>query len=423
MPREGCRGPLVLVMPTIGTHGERAVVRQLAAYVAGSVGQGVPFVVLAVEFTRRGMPNAWLAAVAAARIVPYLVCSPVSGVLAGRCRPGRVISVSAAVRAALTVVMLSSLQVLPPWAAVALVALIGVAGTPSYPALMAGLAATVTGTQRQPWGRRVVLLESVAFSAGPAVGGALIVVNGSGRVALVVAITLFAVASVIATGTVAAVGRPQRVAGDHLPLPLRSLSDPIIRSSVVALVVVNVLGGAAMALLPAMARQLRNDSDGLLGWLAASQGIGAVVVVAAASMVAAALRAHARCGGMLVAGGSLLGLSATGHPVLAIAACAVFGGAVVLVEAIGSGELLQHLPASAVGATFGLLDSLLVAAMVAGGVAGPLLASVTGTRWSLALLAIAATVLTSPSIMTSRVGLPGRSSTDLSRRILEGAAR
>jgi hypothetical protein len=124
--------------------------------------------------------------------------------------------------------------------------------------------------------------------------------------------------------------------------------------------------------------------------------------------------------GMVVAGGSLLALSATGHPVLAVAACALFGAAVVMVEAAGSTELLQRLPAPAVSATFGLLDSLLIAAMVAGGLAGALLASITGTRWSLAALAISATTWT---LRAQQAGLPAATPPDLRSAVLEGAAR
>jgi hypothetical protein len=295
-------------------------------------------------------------------------------------------------RFGLTALILPFLQVMPPWAAVALLVLIGVAGTPSYPALMAGLRSTVTEPKREPWGRHIVLLESVAFSAGPALAGALVVVERSGRTALVVAITLFAVATVIAVGAVPSVGRPGRGAPSDLRLALGALVHPALRSSVAALLVVNVLGGAAMALLPTIARELRHQHDGLLGWLTASQGVGALAVVAGGSAVASAVGCRPRRMGMVVAGGSLLVLSAAGRPMLAVAACALFGGAVVMVEAAGSMELLQRLPASAVSATFGLLDSLLVAAMAAGGLAGPLLAIVTGPRWSLAVSAVAATI-------------------------------
>ena len=265
------------------------MVRQLAAYVAGSVGQGMPFVVIAVEFTRRDLPDAWLASVAMARIVPYVVCSPVAGVVAGRCRLGRVVTASAVARFGLTVLMLSFLHAVPAWAAVALLVLIGVAGTPCYPALMAGLRDTVAEPQREPWGRHIVVLESVAFSAGPALAGALVVVEGTGCMALVVAITLFAVAAVIALGAIPSVGPPGRGAPSDLRLALGALVHPALRSSVAALLVVNVLGGAAMALLPAIAREVRHQHDGLLGWLTASQGVGALAVVAGGSAVATAV--------------------------------------------------------------------------------------------------------------------------------------
>ncbi len=195
--------------------------------------------------------------------------------------------------------MLSFLHAVPAWAAVALLMLIGVVGTPCYPALMAGLRDTVAELQREPWGRQVVVLESVAFSAGPALAGALVVVERTGCMALVVAITLFAVAAVIALGAIPSVGPPGRGAADDLRLALGTLLHPALRSSVSALLVVNFLGGAAMALLPAIARQVRHDHDGLLGWLTASQGLGAVAVVAGGSAVASAVGFHPRRLGMV----------------------------------------------------------------------------------------------------------------------------
>ncbi len=403
------------------------MVRHLTSYVAGSVGQGMPFVVIAVEFTRRGLPDAWLAAVATARVVPYLVCSPVAGAVAGRCGLGRVVAVSAAARVGLTVLVLSFLQESTPSAALALLVLIGVAGTPCYPALMAGLRNTVAEPQRDRWGRLVVLLESVAFSAGPAVGGALVVFDGSGRTALVVSITLFAVATAIALrADPLGPARPGRGARSSLRPALGALVHPAGRSSVAALLVVNVLGGAAMALLPAIARELRPEHNGLLGWLTAVQGIGALLVVAAGSAAASAVGRRLVRMSLFVACGSLLSLSVASRPLLAVAACAVFGGAAVMVEATGSVELLQRLPASAVGAAFGLLDSLMVAAMVVGALVGPLLASIAGPRWSVALLAITAAIwmLQRPRLLLARQAVPSAGTPpELRAAILEGAAR
>jgi hypothetical protein len=253
-----------------------------------------------------------------------------------------------------------------------------------------------------------------------------VVVDGSGRTALVVSITLFAVATGIALrADPLGPARPGRGSRSYLRPAVCALAHPTVRSDVAALLVVNVLGGAAMALLPALARELRPPHDGLLGWLTAVQGIGALLVVAGGSAGVKGVGRRPMRMGMLAACGSLLGLAVGGRPVVAVASCAVFGGAVVMVEAAGSVELLQRLPAPAVGSAFGVLDSLLIAAMAAGGVAGPLLATIAGTRWSLAVLASTATV--GVATATTAAGSAGRVARRHAVRLrsatLEGAGR
>ena len=91
---------------------------------------------------------------------------------------------------------------------------------------------------------------------------------------------------------------------------------------------------------------------------------------------------------MVAACAAVVGLVVAGRPAVALLACVVFGAGIVAVEAAGSAVLVDRLPLPVVGSAFGVLDSLLIAAMVVGGLAAPALASVANPSGSLAVLAI-----------------------------------
>ena len=71
------------------TRSGGGVARCLTTFVLGSVAQGAPFVLVGCRPRTPRREPGWLAAVAAVRLAPYLVCSPVAGALAGRLRDER----------------------------------------------------------------------------------------------------------------------------------------------------------------------------------------------------------------------------------------------------------------------------------------------------------------------------------------------
>jgi MFS family permease len=410
----------------VGTAHERLIARHLVAYLAGSVAQGGPFVVVAVEFARRGRADAYLGGVAMARVLPYLVCSPFAGALLERVDLRRLVTRSAAVRCGLATAMLASLHDSPPWAALALVAMMGAAGTPCYPALMTDLRQSLAAPSRELWARRIVTVESVAFTAGPALAGALVVVDASGRTALTASIGLFAAATVMARRIPRATpSRPASDRGSDRWLASTVLRQPGVRPTVAALLAINVLAGAVASQLGVIARDLSPQNEGFVGWLTTAQGIGAVAAIACGSTVSSPIARRAPTAVTLAACAAVLGLVVAGRPALALLACVVFGAGIVAVEAAGSAVLVDRLPLPVVGTAFGLLDSLLIAAMVVGGIAGPALASIAKPSGSLAALALISAL---PALTTHR-RLRHRptvldAGTPLARRapMLEGAA-
>ena len=321
--------------------------------------------------------------------------------------------------------MLSFLHSMPPWAAVALLVLIGVAGTPCYPALMAGLRGTVAEPQREPWGRHVVCSNrwrSVRARRWPERS-----LSSRGRAAWRWWWRSPCSPSRPSTaiGAVPSVGRPGRVTPVTCGWPWAWSVRSGPRSSVAALLVVNVLGGAAMALLPTIARELRHQHDGLLGWLTAGQGVGPLAVVAGGSAVATAAGCRPRRMGMVVAGGSLLALSAAGRP--ATRGCRLCP--VRRRRGHGRGRRIDGGPAATPGP--GRQRRVRAARLApdrSHGRRRPCRAPaghLTGPRWSLAALAITATIWTLRSPRGLRTSGPSarRTSPDLRTAVLEGSAR
>jgi predicted MFS family arabinose efflux permease len=326
----------------------------------------------------------------------------------------------------LAVAIFASLHDSPPWAALALVAMIGAAGTPCYPALMTDLRHTLAAPRREWWAQRIVTVESVAFTAGPALAGALVIVDASGQTALAVSIGLFAVATVMARRIPRATPvSPVQVRGNCRWLAARALRQPGLRPIVAALLAINMLAGAVASQLGAIARDLSSRNDAFVGWLIAAQGIGALMAIACGSRGSSAIARRAPAAVTLAAGAAVLGLVVAGHPAVALLSCVLFGAVIVAVEAAGSAVLVDRLPLAVVGSAFGLLDSLLIAAMVVGGIAGPVLAAAAKPSGSLAVLAIigALPALTRhrrfrrrPIVLNAANPLPHRAP------ILEGAA-
>ena len=162
------------------------VARCLSTYLLGSIAQGAPFVLVAAELERRGVGTNWLAAVAAVRLAPYLLCSPFAGALAGRYEARTVFAVTGLARAALIAALWIALSAGSP--ALLLVSLLFVlvaVGTPTFPALMRAVRQRAPHARLDRTSALAAGLESAAFVAGPALGGLLLLRRHHGLAARV----------------------------------------------------------------------------------------------------------------------------------------------------------------------------------------------------------------------------------------------
>jgi hypothetical protein len=96
----------------------------------------------------------------------------------------------------------------------------------------------------------------------------------------------------------------------------------------------------------------------------------------------------------LVTAGAAIGiLAATSELPVAVAACFVVGGSILTSEVLVTSALSRSLQGSLVAPAFGVLDGLMVAAMIAGAVVAPLLTASFGLRPALAIAGIGTPLL------------------------------
>jgi hypothetical protein len=134
-----------------------------------------------------------------------------------------------------------------------------------------------------------------------------------------------------------------------------------------------MLAGLQAALLPRMVRDASLLGGSSYGLLNAAIGGGALVALFIAVRGRTSSSPPLRA--LLAAGGSAMCGMAVGGPIAVISAGA-FGASVVLTEIVALQLLHETAPEAAVGTTFGILDALLVAAMIVGTLAAPALTEV-----------------------------------------------
>jgi hypothetical protein len=370
----------------------------------GGAAQGIPQVVVAAALFERGESSTWLAALGVARLMPYLVCSPHAGVIAARVEPRTLLAAVGLARAGVAAAIGGAVAAgAAPALLVALVFALVTAGCPAYPALMRVLRDTTAADRLD----RVTVLaagvESAAFWAGPALGGLLLVVGGTGAVAVATAMALLA--AVLSPVVPLLRRRP-----DDEPMPaglfravVRQLVRPAARPAIVSVMAINVLGGLLAVLLVRLPADLDFGGRREFGLLTTAQGFGAVLAFGF-TLGSSALRRRVRI--PLVAAVVAAVVAASGWLPSTVLACTTFGAAALAAEALATNVLCRVVPSDLVAPAFGMLDAWMVAAMMAGSVAAPAVVGALGVRAGIVLTSVVVGAL---SVLAMRIGdvLPG----------------
>ncbi len=258
--------------------------------------------------------------VAAARLAPYLVCSPVAGALAGRYDTRTVFAVTGLARGALIAALWIALGMgAPALVLVSLLFVLVAVGTPTFPALMRAVRDRAPHARLDRTSALAAGLESAAFVAGPALGGLLLLVDATDSLLVCAAmmLTSAAIASFLEGAEVAnrpIEGRSRRVVRDAG----RCLLGPGIRPAIVAVVGVDVLSGLMATLLVRIPAGLDSGGERAFGLLSFASGVGAFAAFIAL------LRPIPRARPLvpLITAGAAVGvLAATGTLPVALMAC------------------------------------------------------------------------------------------------------
>ena len=371
----------------LATFRIRTFQRIIGHHALSSIGQSLATVAIATSLLDQPGGRAWVPVAAAARFVPYLVCSPLAGMLADRFGCRRVLAWSAIVRVVLTSILAFVLfSGSRPELVVILVFAMTAAGTPSYPALAALLPWAVPATSLGAANGIFSTVESVSWIIGPAAGGLLLLVSAPGVVLVCNAAVLVGAWAVLPrsleVGAAADEADGTAGGGWWRVLAERDVSAPLL----LVLAVNLVFGGASVGLVLVSAELLHAGGAGA-GLLNAALGLGSVVgVVAAERAVRGERSIHALAGGVLVAGLPLALLGVARTMPVACALMVVSGVGSIVTEVVSLTVLQRAVPARSLARVMGVLDALVVGSILVGSMLALPLTDLFGLRWSLTLV-------------------------------------
>ena len=329
-----------------------------------------------------------------ASLLPTALVAPLAGSLPDRFRPQRVMAVSALIRAAALAAIATAMAVDASLAVLVPLAAIGSVPTRVFrPAQMALLPALTRSEQELTAANAIGgAVENVGTVVGPALGGALLLLDGPAAATAVCA--LAALASGIVAGSIQGGSKPERGsggAGFELLAGVRAIrSVPALRLVVSLFSVQTVIFGALTVLIVDLALSELAAGSGSVGLLNGMLGVGGI----AGALVALAASARLPLGRQLCVGTLVWGI-----PLLIVALEPTLIAAVPLFLCVGIGNvavdvsaytLIQRsAPEGGLGRIFGALEGMAVASGGLGVGLGGILADTLGARPVLAVLGLA----------------------------------
>lgn len=363
--------------------------RLLVASAISQAGDWLYNVALIVFVFERTHSASWVAAATFFRLVPYVLGGPLGGVIADTFDRRRVLAGSDLLRAA-SMAMLAVVAAAdgPVIVALLLTALTTTAGTAYLPAFVATVPELVGEDDLAAANGASSLVENLAVIAGPAIG-ALLLTLGDPWLAFAVNAVSFLVGALLALSLPAAKRDPVKHEAsedrtrlrDRFGVGARALSESR-PARVLSLYLVGtnfVYGLMTVIFVIAATRRLGTGQEGV-GTLYVALGAGGLAI---ASLVGRLARA-ARLGAVLFIGITLCAvpvalLGVTHSPGVAIALMVISGIGMVVVDVLGLTLLQRVIPQELLGRVWGILDALLMAAIIVGAaVVGPIVDALGG---------------------------------------------
>jgi predicted MFS family arabinose efflux permease len=347
------------------------------AYIAAEQGLEIALVIYA--YGQGGIKAAGLLALA--RSLMAAGTAPFTSGLGDRFSRRAVLVVVASATAVVIAAMAVSVWVgLGPWPVYVLS--MGTATlVPTYRPVQAAMLPQLSSTPAQLTAANVVvsMLEGVGNLAGPVLAGALIMWAGAQYGFL--ALAAVCAATAVAARRITFRGRPARRAEQRLGRPLTGFAAVIQNADVRVLIgtyTVSMLvwGAFFQVLLVAVAVQRLGIGSGATGLLASAAGLGAILgAVGSATLVGRRQLLPAMAIGVVAWSAALLALALTTATVVAYAMVIVPGAGLVLLDVVTFTLLQRAADDELLARVFGVLESLMRAAIGLGAVGVALLAS------------------------------------------------
>jgi MFS family permease len=360
----------------------------LAAYAVGVAATGASGVVVAISLYERTGSSAWAGASAVAHVLPFLLLSPISGVVVDRRDPRLMLLIAVIGQVGIGVALAFAAEDAPLIVVAALGFLSSMFWTLAYPATTALAPRTVGAEDLAPANALLTIADTIAWSLGPAVAGLVLGTRGYTVAALVAA----AFAAVAVAFGVTARRRPVAELAvdrdspepflDALKTGARAIrgSSAIVVSVALVLVAYFTFGAAEVLLLVAATDQLDMGRGGY-GALNAAYGIGAVAALTFVNRAAGTGRTTELLGlGVLLAGLplALIAVVDSGGPALVLVAVAGLGS--VIADVLVLVTMQRNVPPDRLARVFGILESLLLAAVFVGSTLAAWLVAAVGIR-------------------------------------------
>ena len=378
--------------------GARKVLRRhdfrwlLLSFGISRLGDFLYTVALIVYIFDRTGSAAWVAAATLARFVPYVVVSPLGGLIADRYHRRTVMMASEltsmATMAAITVTAAMSG---PAVAVIALVAVAACAAT-LYQACGIAMVQDVLPENELAAGNSLLsTVDNIAFVAGPA-GGALLLLLGAPAIAFGVNTASFVLSALFLSRirTRSDTSGEQPRAAHALRAGLDAfLGNRAVLVLVGCLVAGNVVYGLELVVLVLVSSELLGTGAEGVGWLLAASGIGGVAGAAISARLATTSRARTTTAVLvLLSGLPLASLAATRLPVIAYALLVVEGIAIICLDVLVSTATQRLVASPLLGRVAGLTMSLTSVGTAAGTLLAPVLVDLLGLVPTLVLVGV-----------------------------------
>jgi predicted MFS family arabinose efflux permease len=359
-----------------------------AAYITAEQGLEIALVVFA--YGHGGIAAAGL--LAAARSAASAVTAPFTAGLGDRFDRRLVLVAAALLTSAVVACMSLAVAMAHSRWPVFVLAVVAAVVIPVYRPVQAALLPRLSDTPAQLTAANVIvsMLEGVGNLAGPALAGGLIVWAGAAPAFAALAALSFATALAVSrvpstpAAALAGVSRTRRLLAGFATVA--SNADVRVLMGTFGLSMV-VWGAFFQVLVVAVAVQRLGAAEGGAGLLASAAGIGAILgAIGSAGLVGRPRLVPAMAAGLIAWSAALVALAVTTATVVAYAMVIVTGTGLVLMDVVTFTLLQRAADDRLLARVFGVLESLMRAAIGLGALTVAALASVTSLSTTLVLV-------------------------------------